>query len=164
VPEALETIAQIGVALAGFASLVSVFRERESGSPSAFYAMHLRQIVVHGLAAALFALLPFSVPEPERAESWRWWSGALALFWIAHLPLSSVQVLRAGRADPARVRAAAALAAGAVEVCGLASQILNFLSVGLSGSVSGYLFGLVLLVFGACFSFVRMIWVSTAER
>jgi hypothetical protein len=163
VPDALETVAQLGVALAGFASLVSAFRERESGSLSPFYSMHLRQIVAHGLAASLLALLPLAVPEAQRADSWRWWSGVLALFWLVHLALSSRQVRRSALADPTRVRVSAALFAGAVEVCGLVSQALNFARLGLEGSFEGYLLGLVLLIFGACFSFTRMIWVSTSR-
>lgn len=161
--DALGTIAEVGVALAGFSTLVSAFRERESGLPSAFYSMHLRQIVTYGLAATLLALLPLALPEPERVRSWRWFSAALAILWALHLPASAIQLRRSARADPARVRFVAALVAGAVGICGLVSQLLNALQVGLSGSFHGYLFGLILLLFGACFSFIRMVWVSATK-
>jgi hypothetical protein len=65
--------------------------------------------------------------------------------------------------DATRASAAAAGIAGAIEISGLVRQLLSFLRIGSPGPGHVYLGGLIVLLVGACFSFVRMIWVSTRK-
>jgi hypothetical protein len=60
IDETLHTIAEIGVALAGFAALVAIFRQRESGWTAAAVS-GLRFMVELSISLIILALLPIPV-------------------------------------------------------------------------------------------------------
>ena len=64
----LETVAEISVALAGFAGIVATFQFREGDTPSAGKIVALTIIVNMGLSAGMFSFLPlllFSITSDE---------------------------------------------------------------------------------------------------
>lgn len=77
--QALQTIAEVGVALAGFASLVAVFRRRrdEAWSPRALAG--LRFMIELSLSATLFSILPFSLAAFGLGDTATWTFSNLAL-------------------------------------------------------------------------------------
>ena len=58
--EVLLTTAEIGVAFAGFASVITVFRQRTDGSWSRPDVIRFQLMIGASLFIVLFALLPFS--------------------------------------------------------------------------------------------------------
>jgi hypothetical protein len=77
----LGTLAELGVALAGFTALIAVFRGGSIGSWHPRARVALWYIVCHGLGAVFFALLPslLTVVGPPP------WAGALVTLALFHL-------------------------------------------------------------------------------
>ena len=55
----LLTIAEVAVAFAGFASIVSVLGRRSSDTPEHINALRMRGMILSSLLAVAFSLLPF---------------------------------------------------------------------------------------------------------
>lgn len=78
----LETVAEISVALAGFAGIVATFQFREGDTPSAGKIVGLTIMVNMGLSAGMFAFLPlllFSITSND-AIVWFVASYSLAIY------------------------------------------------------------------------------------
>lgn len=77
--QALQTIAEVGVALAGFASLVAVLRRRgeEAWAPRALAG--LRFMIELSLCAVLFSILPFCLASFGLADGTIWLVACLGL-------------------------------------------------------------------------------------
>jgi hypothetical protein len=76
--QALQTIAEVGVALAGFASLVAVFRRRGEAWPPRALA-GLRFMIELSLCAVLFAILPFCLVALGLGQAGTWAVACISL-------------------------------------------------------------------------------------
>jgi hypothetical protein len=83
----LLTIAELAVALAGFASLVSVIGRRQDATSRALDSRRLRAMLEVALHNAAFALvpLPFLQVAPSNPILWRLASGLQLLTIVAHI-------------------------------------------------------------------------------
>lgn len=94
------TVAQVGVTLAGFASLISAFRRRDQ--PLGESEITGRSLIVElGLAGTFFALLPFPIDsiltEFGRVGVWRIASAVLLVFLIGWGFINLQRFFRAAR-------------------------------------------------------------------
>ena len=86
--EVLLTIAELGVALAGFASIVTVIGRRQNGETHELVGARLRTMLEVALRNAAFALLPLPFLQllPSDPIVWRVGSGlyviAVGLHWL----------------------------------------------------------------------------------
>jgi hypothetical protein len=153
--EYLLTLAEIAVAIAGFAGLIVVVLGVRSESPEEanLRAVHLRNVLVSSFMASGFALLPATLleMETEPAVAWR----LSALIYATVVPWYSVaQVRRAassyretGRSLPWSYRINFGLAAVlSILACLVATAVLP---------ETMYLPGLVYMLYGSAASFVR---------
>ena len=69
--ESLSTIAQVSMALTGFAGLLTAFRRRQSGW-SAIEIFAIRDLLVASVCACLFALLPMPLLESGLSAETVW--------------------------------------------------------------------------------------------
>ena len=78
----LLTIAEVAVAFAGFASLVSILGRRASRDPPIVQAARLRALIVSGLMVVAFAFVPF-LPHRMGLSDPSVWRLSSALFAAA---------------------------------------------------------------------------------
>ena len=88
----LYAIAQIAIAISGFAALVVAFKQRRDGMWSAADADRFHGMLAHGLAAAFFCILP-PVVAVFTENSVRLWSICSALLGIQILAQSTLIAL-----------------------------------------------------------------------
>ena len=153
--EVLTVVAEISIALAGFAGVVVAFRQRELESLLPHEQFRLRYMLLGASAALFFALLPF-VPHYlglEASATWTLSSAALA-FGLLSLSLATYLEIKPHRREVSRTwlyiyQAGAGLAA--------VSLLLN--CFGAFGEVlpGVYLGGLGFLLFNATSQFVRLL-------
>ena len=95
--DTLLTIAEIAIALAGFASLITVIGHRSSGTAHAAGALRLRLMLELSFRNAAFALLPLPFVQiaPSDPMLWRIFSGLYLVVTTIHVALR----LRTGDAD-----------------------------------------------------------------
>jgi hypothetical protein len=158
------TIAEVAVAFAGFASIVSVLGERRSDVPNHVNAVRMRGMILSSLLAVAFSLLPFLLYSYglDGANLWRTSSGILFLPTAA-FAFSLVRRIRALRPRTGQrsnlrrwffylplVTFAATLFACALNVLGgwSAKAVAIYLtSVALLLFISGLAFSLIVLPF-----------------
>ncbi len=78
--DALSTLAEVAIAIAGFSGIVAVFGRRSSGHWSTAERTRLIGLLVMSFTAVFFSVAPFvllSVPVSE-STCWRWLSALLA--------------------------------------------------------------------------------------
>ena len=154
--EVLTVVAEISIALAGFAGVVAAFRQRGLEALPPHEQLRLRYMLLVACAALLFALLPF-VPHYLRlgaSATWTLSSGTLALGLLSlvlaiYVEGSKPQARQLSRAWMYSYQTGASLAAVA--------QLLN--CFGAFGEVlpGVYLAGLGFLLFYATSLFVRLV-------
>jgi hypothetical protein len=147
----LSTFAELAVGLAGFAGIVAALqgkiRDWSPADQNRFWS-----IIIFAMATLAFSLLPLIWVACGRSP-WFLCSSVLALFlflqggysaslWVRHPPGFSRPV-------------AAFMATGAV-VAGLA-QLRNVFVLGSNADFTQYLMGLIWLVTGSSFSFIRLL-------
>ncbi len=114
--DTLLSLAELAVAITGFAAIVTVFRRRESGRWERLGANSFNGMLFHSMTALVFCLLAV-VLEALRlapAVSLRVASGGLGLVLLLHAPIVAF-VYGGGRAFSAR----ALLVAGELPVAGV---------------------------------------------
>lgn len=154
---ALLTIAEVAVAFAGFASVVTVFRRRDDEGWPGQDLIRFQLMITTSLAVVFFALLPFAVHFFEASEhaTWAGSSFALASFMI-------VLMLTAGRRVIALTRDAAlnphiSLSFIALGILIALAQALNGFGLLFDRSLGPYFVGLLYLLVISGFSFARML-------
>lgn len=158
--EALSTIAEIGLGLAGFTGiLVALARTPEPfGRPE---VLRLLLLIVSSLGATFLALLPFALHESGVGESacWRFSSGLLAAFTSTSLAVLGYQIQRHRREFGELFSRAvfAIVSAGTVAIVAL--QAGNVFAVGGTPRVGPYLFGLLWLLLVASIQFARILFI-----
>ena len=158
--EALSTIAEVGLGLAGFTGILVALGH----SPEAFTrpgVLRLLLLLVSSLGAVFLALLPFALQESGVSSSacWRLSSALLAVFTSVSLALLGYQIQRHrgefGELYSGTVFVVVATGSFAV----VALQVVNVAGAGAFPRSGPYLFGLLWLLFVASVQFVRILFV-----
>jgi hypothetical protein len=155
----LLTIAEVSVAFAGFASLVTVVARRDIKSWNEGNLVRFRLMIYMSLSSILFALLPFAFLyfKLESETVWRYSGGLLGLYLGSYLSLSIpvfVKLVRSGELNGFVASTTASLGIVAAMV-----QILSFFYV-FQPSVGTYFVGALYFLFLSGVSFVRLVAVS----
>jgi len=153
--ETLYALAEVSVAIAGFAAIVVIFKRGDSGHWRASDADRFNGMLLHAVAAGFFCLLPslLSVFTSSLTTVWTVASAALGLQILLHsaiifwLPTSGLVA-----------RAVLLLALGAFVL-----QVLNVFGVYFSGAFGPYLAGILWHVTQASFLFVTLVWVRKSD-
>ena len=152
------TTAQIGMALAGFASLVTLLRRPSPRADARLNEIRFRSMIELSLALAAFSLLPFIPAELRLSEavSWRLASAVYSLGALVFL----VHSLRRNRSLMGRVLIAGGVTAALFFVC--FAEWLGLLVNALGafpGLESGVYFAALFLHFlAAAFFFIRLLY------
>jgi hypothetical protein len=154
---ALLTTAEVAVAFAGFASVVTVFRRREHEGWAPGDVLRFQLMITTSLSVVLFALLPFALAFFGASEPavWAWGSGLLGLYLALTLGTIARRMLAltAERALNPWVSWPLALAGGGV----IALQALNAAGPIFGREIGPYFAGLLYLLVVAGLSFGRML-------
>ena len=161
--DVLLTTAEDGVAFAGFASVVTVFRRREAGDRAAGDAVRFRLMIAASLSVVLFALLPFAFAffGLGEEEVWAASSAVLAVYVVLFLGRSVPQSVRLASAGALSPGVAWPFLAGGVLT--LVLQVLNVAGVGLHREIGPYFLGLLFLLALSGVSFARLLPIGRAE-
>ena len=157
--QALQTIAEVAIALAGFASLVAVIRQRGSVGWSPRALAGFRFMVELSLSAVVFSIVPFWLSSLALTEPlvWAWSSAGLAAVYIVLLSLNfrrSTRLSTSGVPHPQPVQATLGLALGG---CLTVALVLSALDLGLSRGPSTYLLALIALLIGVANQFLNFV-------
>ncbi|HEY1770281.1 MAG TPA: hypothetical protein VGG02_08505 [Chthoniobacterales bacterium] len=163
--EALSTVAQIAVALAGFAGVVVVFRTESLHRWAAIDRFRLWLLLANSvipLALALLAILLLAA-EPAPVAIWRWCSGIAGPFLLLFAALT----VRAGRAIPApelQADRTARLLFYPLFFLGAAVTLLQFYNAIFAGRFRYFFVAIVFQLLGALLQFVRLILAGPARK
>jgi len=160
--ELLLTLAQIGMAFAGFAGLVSLLGRPDPRASTRLNEIRFRSMVELALTLAAFALLPFVPAEfgLPAAVSWRLSSSGYAVASAAFLGSSVVR----NRRSMGRVLIAGRVTASLMLACaGLALALCLNAAGAFGGRESGVYCGALFFHFlGASFFFIRLLYGALA--
>jgi hypothetical protein len=94
--DALLSLAELAVAITGFAAIVIVFRRRESGRWERLGANSFNGMLFHAMTALVFCLLPVALEalEIDPPTIWRVSSGLLGGVLLVHAPVVSFALAR----------------------------------------------------------------------
>lgn len=142
----LETIAELSITLAGFAGIVYVFSETDSGSDIRFW--RIRNLLLIAFFTMLAALAPLGLPALGVAEELipRIASGILALFLLFLAVLVPPSFFKLEVASRSRLGKPFFYAMLVLLSATLLVQILNMLGTFGSLSFGVFYFGLVLML------------------
>ncbi len=157
--DALTTIAEVAVGLAGFSGVVAVLG-RQPGEFSRVEAGRLVVLLLSSLGALFFALIPFALfPLGLNPVSvWRTTSGLVAVFALSHLAVSYTELRRVRREAPEIYSRSVAGTHFTILVVVLLLQLVGVAKGG-ELALSLYIFGLLGLLAVAAFQFVRILFV-----
>ena len=154
----LLTTAQIGMALAGFAGLVTLLGRPSLRADVRLNEIRFRSMVELSLMLVAFSLLPFVPAELGLAEA-TWWRVASAAYSLCAL-VFVVHSIRRNRASMGRVLIAGAVTTVLLTTCIGQFFVLALNAVGaFSGAESGVYFAALFAHFlGASFFFIRLLY------
>jgi hypothetical protein len=158
----LLTTAQIGMALAGFAGLVTLLGRPSPKRDARLNAIRFRSMVELSLALAAFSLLPFLPAELGASESgaWRVASGfyaAVAIFFVSH------SVVR-NRRELGRILIYGGVTAALMALCVAVAVALALNATGAFRVPAGvYFVALFANFLGAAFFFIRLLYAALPE-
>ena len=164
-PQTLQTIAEIGVAFAGFSGLVIAFR-RKAGPLSAVHKYRLRVLLALGFAAMFLSLLPdlLSGTGLPSATLWRL-AGATALtFSCAFLGWWLTASWRMMRLVPEIFHAAAVLRMTAGHFAIILLLLASVAGVTGKGAMVAYQAALIWYLLHAAQQFSRMLFIQPRAR
>ena len=153
----LLTFAELAVALAGFAGIVTVFQSR-GRSWSAVDTNRLWMMLAFALATLLFSLLPLAWMFAGRSP-WLVCSALLGCFAGFQGIRSSLTLYQ--RPAGYNLYLVAFVATGGLSAS--AVQFLNVFDLVFGRGFTGYFLGLLWLVVGAAFFFARLVYVGMAD-
>jgi len=161
--DALTTIAEVALGLAGFSGVVVVLG-RQPGELTRTDAGRLVILLMSGLGAMFFALLPFALSPLGISDSsvWRISGGLLAVFGVSHMGVSYSQLRRVRAEAPEIYSRGARTTYFSVLLAVVVLQLLNVAKGGQPG-LSFYIFGLLGLLFVAALQFVRILLVRPRQ-
>jgi hypothetical protein len=161
--EALSTIAEVGLGLAGFTGiLVALGRSTETSSRPA--VLRLLLLLVSSLGAVFLALLPFALHESGvgSAACWRLSSALLAVFTSISLASLGYRIHRHREEFGQLFSGTVFVVVGTGSLVIVALQVANIAGLGALPRSGPYLFGLLWLLFVASIQFVRILFVRPA--
>jgi len=154
----LLTTAQIGMALAGFAGLVTLLGRPDPREDHRLNEVRFRSMVELSLLLAAFCLLPFVPAELglSDAASWRLSSAAYAIASLWFI----VRSVRRNRRSMGRVLVVGAVTGVLLLVCAVQFVALALNALGrFGGAEAGVYFGGLFVHFlGASFFFIRLLY------
>jgi len=158
--ELLLTSAQLGMALAGFAGLVTLIGRPDLRGEPHLNEIRFRSMVELSLMLVAFCLLPF-VPAglgASEAASWRIASAVYALAAFVFI----VHSVRRNRSAMGRVLIAGRVTGALLGVCGVLALALTLAAWGAFGDREGGVYFAALFVhfLGAAFFFIRLLYGS----
>jgi len=153
--DTLFNVAEIAVAIAGFAAIVVIFRRRDEGTWEAYDGDRFNGMIMHALVALAFCFLPsvLAVFVDEPATLWAIASGLLSLWTLGHV-IGVLRFATTGRAG--RIGLTLGLAVAVV-------LALNALGVGFHRAFAPYLLGVLWHVFQAAILFAMLTWVRADQ-
>ncbi len=158
---ALESIAQIGVALAGFAGIVGALagEKLRPTHPEVWYPFWA--LIASGLGVVFVALFPFLIQQFRVPESTIWAGSSAFLFAVtaSNLLFFLPRILRAARNGAFRRIRIVAIPVDSASFLVLATQALNALGIGFAQSPGGFLIGLYLLLVISALNFAFLLFV-----
>jgi hypothetical protein len=159
----LLTTAQIGMALAGFAGLVTLLGRPNPRADRRLNEIRFRNMIELSLALAAFGLLPFVPIELGLSESasWRVSSAVYAVGAAAFL----VHSVRRNRSSMGRVLIAGPVTAVLIGACAGGAVVMGLDALGAFGGFeSGVYFGGLFVHFlAAAFFFIRLLYGALPE-
>jgi hypothetical protein len=162
----LEAIAEIGVALAGFAGIVGAVAGQELHAGDSALWLPFWVMISGGLSmvfAALFPFLPYHFGAAEHVL-WACSSAFLVLLTSVSLVFFVPRFLRVHRDGVLSGMLAFELLLYFISFALLVSQFLNAIGVGLSQSAGGFLAGLYLMLLISALNFVFLLYVLGYRR
>ena len=160
---ALSTLAEIAIAITGFAGVVAVFGRRSSGHWSVIEQARLVVLLGSSLAALLFCVLPFvvlSIPVSE-SSCWRSLSVLLAValtVFTAQVVRVNIEALRVPRSERE-----VSLLLSAIFLTGDLLAIILLLANAFLGVVWPYLAAIIWVLARAAMIFVRMVMIPVGR-
>jgi hypothetical protein len=157
----LEAIAQIGVALAGFAGIVGALagEKLRPTHPEVWYPFWA--LISSGLGVVFVALFPFLLYHFGASDNVVWAGSSAFLFVVtaSNLAFFLPRILRAARNGAFRRIPIVAVPVDSASYLVLATQALNALGIGFAQSVGGFLIGLYLLLVISALNFAFLLFV-----
>lgn len=157
----LEAIAQIGVALAGFAGIVGALAGEKLRPADPELWLPFWVMISGGLSiifAALFPFLPYHLGAPDHV-AWAASSAFVTALTACNLAFFTPRFARARRDGFLAGTRAFAVLLYLISFFLLVSQVLNTLGVGLPQSAGGFLIGLYLMLLISALNFVFLLYV-----
>ena len=162
--DALFTIAEVGVAFAGFASVVVVFGRRDDDGFRPADRIRFQLMISASLSVVLLAMLPFAFLLLGIDESVVWASCSIgfAVLTLSIIARTMRAALRsASRGGISRVVMWTTFAIASVAV---ALQLLNAAAIGFDREVGPYYAGLLCLLTVSAISFARLLPAGRDEQ
>ena len=156
------TLGEIAVTLAGFASVVVVFKRRESGVWEPADLSRLRGMLGSSLSAAFFSMLPVGLHRAGVSESTAWSVSSLALACssVAAVYFVSRLILSLPSSSFSRALALFMLASLALAALLL---LLNAFAILLPGGPAAYIFTVLLMLVFSGVLFMRLVVLPLEE-
>jgi hypothetical protein len=153
--DALHTVAELGIGLAGFSGIV-IALSRDPGELAPFDALRVMLLLGSSISAAVLALLPIGLLAAgmQGAPVWRVSSALLALATAAMLFESGRRFL--SLPEPLTPAIGQFLILGGV--VNLLCQFLNAIALGFDGSFAVFYFGLVWLIVFSGIQFILLMF------
>ncbi len=156
---ALEIVAEVSVALAGFTGVVAAFGSRGGRGWTALDVLRFKMMLGTSLGALLFSLLPMALHHLGLTESTTWaTSSALLLLFLVGNAVRDVRFSRTPevRDDPAFSPLLGQIV-GAIMIATTVLLTLNLIGVGYEREFGPYLAGLLALLVASTIMFVRLL-------
>lgn len=155
----LQTFAEVAVAFAGFAAVVSAFDRRAAQDDARIRHYRIRVMVEYSLCVSIFAFVPYLLNATLGSEdlAWRGASALLAISW------STIGLSAQSRARRIFGRSALSIApafsaiSNILGYAGAAILILNTLGFPIRSPGASYIVGLFLPLLQSALYFLRMI-------
>jgi len=161
--EGLQTIAEVGVGIAGFGGIiVAITRGREEWE--SWDEIRIWGVLVPSISAVLLALLPLGLSSAGLASDalWRLSSGIMVVVGLSSFAAFGLRFFSTLSEGPLHPVLGRLLAVGSA--LNLLCQASNAAGLGFRGSFSVYYFGLLWLLAYSGLEFISLIFVRAGRR
>ncbi len=159
--DTFEEVAQIGIALAGFAGIVGALAGEKLRPlhPEVWYPFWA--MIASGFGVVFAALLPILLQQFALPDNSIWAGSSAFLFVVtsSNLAFFLPRILRAARNGEFRRIRIVAVPVDLTSFLVLATQALNALGIGFAQSIGGFLMGLYLLLIVSALNFAFLLYV-----
>ena len=159
--DTLGILAQIGVALAGFAGIVGALAGEKLRPMHPEVWLPFWALISSGLGVVFVALFPFLLHYFGAPDNIVWAASSAFLFVLAatNLAFFLPRILRASRNGVFRRIRTVAIPVDSASFLVLVTQALNTVGIGFAQSVGGFLVGLYLLLLMSVLNFAFLLYV-----